>query len=330
MKENKKIRLAIIGCGAIAENYLNILPKNKKIDLVFSVDSNITTAKLFKEKYGFRKYTTQYQEITKSVDAAIICLPNYLHAGVSIDLIKNDINVLCEKPLATNYKDAFKIIKTNDNNKNTICAIGNIRRYYSVFRTIHEIIKDQKYGKLVSINAQEGEVFSWPTKSGFFFDNEKAGGGVLIDVGSHLLDLILWWLDAYPEYIDYKDDFYGGVESDSDIRMRFKNDVNVKIALSRIRNLSNNCVIEFENCFIEIKLDDSNVMKIFDKKKRHEKFVKLGKKNFTQYLEMMVNDFIKSIQTGKSLVISPKDVSESIKIIEHCYKNRKKMKMEWL
>jgi predicted dehydrogenase len=245
MNNIDQIKLGIIGCGAIAERHLQVLQK-KDVQLVVAVDANEDTAKHIKEKYRFESFTKDYRQIYNQVNAVINCLPNFLHAPVSIDFLKQGINVLCEKPMALNENEAKMMISVADETE-AVLSVANVRRFYWSSKEIKKILLEKSMGEVLRIDAEEGFIFSWKSKSGFFFDKKKAGGGVLLDMGSHLLDLILWFLEDYPVTISYKDDNFGGVEADAELEMCFERDLKVTVKISRLRNLRNINRIKFTN-----------------------------------------------------------------------------------
>jgi len=328
MNNKDKIKLGIIGCGAIAERHLQVLQK-KDIQLVVAVDANETTAKQIKEKYRFESFTTDYRKIYNQVNAIVNCLPNFLHAPVSIDFLKQGINVLCEKPMALNENEA-KMMISAAKETGALLAAANVRRFYWSSKEIKKIITEKSLGEILEVDAEEGSVFNWKSKSGFFFDKKKAGGGVLLDMGSHLLDLILWFLDDYPETISYKDDNFGGVEADAELEMSFNRDRKVSVKISRLRNLRNINRIKLTKGEILFRPDECN--KIFTVNSDGiGTFVEAPiNKGEIKYFEDMMDNFLKSISDGQTLFIDPNDVLPSIRLIDLCYSNQKSFEIPWL
>ena len=110
-------------------------------------------------------------------------------------------------------------------------------------------------GAVRAIRWQEGSPYDWPIVSPSLFVPGLAGGGVVADGGSHILDLILWWLDAdRPDTVAYCDTSAGGVESDAMIALEI-GAVEVSIELSRLRLLRNTCVVEGSTAAVEFGVD---------------------------------------------------------------------------
>ncbi len=110
-------------------------------------------------------------------------------------------------------------------------------------------------GVVRAIRWQEGSPYDWPLVSPSLFVPGLAGGGVVADGGSHILDLILWWLGADgPDTVAYRDTSAGGVESDAVIALEIGT-VEVSIELSRLRLLRNTCVVEGTAATVEFGVD---------------------------------------------------------------------------
>jgi predicted dehydrogenase len=115
-------------------------------------------------------------------------------------------------------------------------AIGLCRRFLPAAQEIHRLLQTGLLGRVRRVRAQEGGKFNWPAQSPAFFSRETGGGGVLIDAGVHLLDLLLWWFGE-PESIDYRDDAAGGVEANCLARLAFTGVPSVELRLSRDTSL---------------------------------------------------------------------------------------------
>ena len=111
MDNARKIRLAVVGCGAVARiHHLPSITASNRFELIALVDRYLPNAQKLGEEYGIPAAVEDYGEIAAHIDAAIVALPNYLHATVSIDLLRRGIHVLVEKPMALSSRECETMI----------------------------------------------------------------------------------------------------------------------------------------------------------------------------------------------------------------------------
>lgn len=331
MVETKRTRLGIIGCGAISNLYLPVLARHRDVELAAVADLSRERGVKIRDHYGAGCCATDYRNIIDRVDGVVICLPNALHAPVAIECLKRGAAVLCEKPMATKLADGVAMVE-EARNTNRVLAAANVRRFYWSSKEVKSIIETKRYGELLSIEAEEGEPFGWPTASGFFFDSAQSGGGVLMDVGAHLLDILLWWLDAYPDSVHYEDDNFGGVEADACIEMMVaKKKVSVK--LSRLAGLKNRCRLSFKNGTVTVGPEDFDTVWVNTADSEKGRGTPLRgpiQGSLQTYFERMVNDFIRSVRNNAQPLAPGADVLSSIRLIEQCYAAAERIRLPWL
>lgn len=185
--------LAIIGCGRIA-NYAHFpaLVKLENVRIKYACDIIIEKAEKAKKDYPkIEKVILDYHDALadSEVDTVFVLVPNYEHKRITIDALKAGKNVLCEKPIALNYKDALEMQKEAQN-ANKILNIGVNNRYNAAVNTIKKYAEDGTLGDIYHVESHFFTTRSIPGLGGPFTTKEKSGGGVLIDWGVHLLDLV--------------------------------------------------------------------------------------------------------------------------------------------
>lgn len=344
------IRLAIIGCGAVTNVlYVPVLEKiTDKCEVVAVVDKDIKCANKTASTLGAKIITDDYELILdkNKIDAAIVALPHFLHAPVTINLLKTGINVLCEKPMALNIEEARKMTEIQKAT-GKILAVGLFRRFYPSTQMIKEIIKRNILGAVKRFLWLEGEEkYSWPAQSTFFFNGRQAGGGVLIDAGAHSIDQILWWFGDVKEFI-YYDDSMGGVEANCELELKMSNGAEGAVRLSRDCLLPNKCFIECENGWIVYSLDvpENFEWGFYDTKYKFNTSLEIGKcstiysqddhtikkhGDLLTYFTAQIIDFIEAIKKGREPLLSGKEALKSMELIDACYHNRGLMKMNWM
>ena len=323
-------RIGIIGCGAAAKRYY--LPALKRYpDLLESlclVDHNRQTAQNLATDLGGGRIFEDYREILKKVDGVIIAIPHFFHYEVSMDFLNGGVNVLCEKPLAETLVEVDQLVNTAKKN-NVSLSVNNTRRMFPNFRWVKENISSGKMGKLKKIEYREGSVFAWPSETGFYVNPKVSSKGVLLDIGSHVVDTIAWWLGGKPNLIDYKDDSFGGPESLAKIRAEF-NDCRVNILLNRLAELDNQFSLTFEAGTLQGGIFEWGQVKTKDGSDV-EKIVKIKyeAKTYPDFVKPVVDNFIKIMTDKATPLVSGEDVGHAVAVIEECYNNRKKLNSEW-
>ena len=249
------MRLALVGCGAVSRSYyVPALKRLPKYSVEWFVDSNIDRATELANVYGNGKASQDYQETIDSVDGAIIAAPNFLHAKFSLDFLLKGRDVLCEKPIAVNSAEANRMIDASHQSGARL-AVNLIRRKFRSYQTAKLLLSTGMLGRIRSVTCEEGRVFNWQLSSSFALDRGRAGGGVLVDWGTHNLDSLQWLFDAGLELASYQDDSLGGVEANCDLRLNLRTTSEVipsHVVLSRTRPLSNKIVIQGERLSMQL------------------------------------------------------------------------------
>lgn len=194
-----KLRVAVIGCGSIAQHrHLIEYHNNPEVEIVAVCDILETRAEETAGMYKTKAYTS-YEKLLekKEIDAVSVCLPNYLHAPVSIAALNAGNHVLCEKPMATSREQAEQMIQAAiANNKKLM--IGHNQRFVSSHAKARKLIADGELGKIYSFRTAFGhggpEGWSADGKDSWFFRKEEAFIGAMGDLGVHKADLLRYLL----------------------------------------------------------------------------------------------------------------------------------------
>ena len=194
----KKMKVAVIGCGTIANSaHLPSYSRNPNAELAYVCDIIPERAQAAMDAYDAGKAVLDYHEILadSSVDAISICVPNYLHAQIAIECLNAGKHVLCEKPASVSYALACSMKEAADRN-HRVLNIGVVNRFNTAVNRIRKMIDDGELGSLYHVYCSFRSHRSIPGLGGPFTRKEMAGGGVLIDWGVHFLDLIFYCLGS--------------------------------------------------------------------------------------------------------------------------------------
>ncbi|MFF2911284.1 Gfo/Idh/MocA family protein [Paenibacillus sp. NPDC057934] len=197
---SKVYKVGIIGCGGIANGkHLPSLSKLENVELVAFCDIVEERAKEAAAKYGAvdAKVYTDYQELLQdaSIDIVHVLTPNISHAEISIAGLEAGKHVMCEKPMAKTSEEAKAMVEAAKRTGKKL-TIGYNNRFREDSLYLKKLCEEGELGHIYMAKAHAIRRRAVPTW-GVFLDEEKQGGGPLIDIGTHALDLTLWMMDNY-------------------------------------------------------------------------------------------------------------------------------------
>ena len=199
-----KLKAGIIGCGGIANGkHMPSIKALGETELVAFCDLIIERAEKAKAQYGTEdaQVFTDYKELLKlDLDCVYVCTPNRSHSYITVDALHAGKNVMCEKPMAINPAEAQKML---DAAKETgkILTIGYQGRYRPDSQYLKKECEAGELGDIYYARANAIRRRAVPTW-GVFLNEYEQGGGPLIDIGTHALDLTLWTMNNYkPKYV---------------------------------------------------------------------------------------------------------------------------------
>ena len=196
----KKLRAGIIGCGGIANGkHMPSIQQIAELEMVAFCDIVIERAEKAAKQYGTADAKTykDYKDLLadKSIDVVYVLTPNREHSFMTIDALNAGKHVMCEKPMAKTSKEAQEMVETAKKT-GKILTIGYQGRYRENSQYLKKMTERGDLGEVYFAKAHAIRRRGVPTW-GVFLDGEAQGGGPLIDIGTHALDLTLWTMNNY-------------------------------------------------------------------------------------------------------------------------------------
>lgn len=197
---SKTLKIGIIGCGGIANGkHMPSLKKQKQAEMVAFCDIIPERAEQAAADFGAEgaKVYTDFRELLKDggLDVIHVCTPNDSHAEITIASLEAGKHVMCEKPMAKTAAQAKDMLDAAKRTGNKL-TIGYQNRFRNDSLYLKEMCENGELGDIYfgkALAVRRRAVPTW----GVFLDEEKQGGGPLIDIGTHALDLTLWLMDNY-------------------------------------------------------------------------------------------------------------------------------------
>ncbi len=199
--KNGKLQVAVIGCGGIAnsKHFPALTSQTNKCEIVAFCDIIVERAEKAAKEYGTpdAKVYEDYQELLKDpeIDVVHVCTPNVAHCPITVAAFEAGKHVLCEKPMAATTEDAEKMMAAWRKSGKKF-TIGYQNRFRTDAQMLKRACEEGKLGDIYFAKAHAVRRRAVPTW-GVFPDKSKQGGGPLIDIGTHALDITLWCMDNY-------------------------------------------------------------------------------------------------------------------------------------
>lgn len=321
-------KIALIGCGAIAERYyLPSLARHPSVlENLILVDCDKERAQSLATQFNVTNYLVDYREVLEEVDGAIIALPIYLHHSISTEFLSRGIHVLCEKPLAESADKAREMVE-QARETGAILSVNYCQRFIPSFVKVKQLLANKTLGNPLSLKYFVGEKFDWPTVSGFYFNSKASARGVLRDRGAHVIDHICWWLEGKPNLVSCQNDSFGG--SDAVAHVQFEHNMCFgEVKLSWLSKFPCRFIVTCEEGTIEGDVYDYQSVVLTEKSGR-KKRLKLKSKNGADIGFRMATNFINIIRKGDEPLVAGSEVLDSILFIDECYEASTRFRMPW-
>lgn len=251
----KALRFGIIGAGWPGRQHAIALSTMPNVQLRSCADSNPERLRTFVETYKPENSFQHYQGLLndRHLDAAIICLPNFLHFPASLAALKAGKHVLCEKPPTINAAE-MKVLRDEAAKSGLVYFFGRQFRFTPAVRTARAMIMEGRLGKIYRARATWIRSRGIPAGIGSWFtDKKRSGGGALIDIGVHALDTA-WYLMGTPRPISISAKVFRNFARFANVP---KFDVEDE-AYAFIR-FANEAIVELETCWAANLTDDTPI-----------------------------------------------------------------------
>jgi predicted dehydrogenase len=340
------LNLAISGCGAITETYhapaLVELSRLGLVRVCALFDPDVTRVEAIQKFFPQAKACPSIGELMAvGPEAAIVASPPSFHGPQTCELLRAGVAVLCEKPMAMTAEAAEEMASVARQTGKPL-AVGLLRRFFPALQAVKDMLSAGTLGPVLSFHCAEGGAFGWPAQSASFFQKAASGGGVLLDVGAHVLDLLHWWFGS-PASIAYADDAMGGLEANCLINLQYS-DFTAEVRLSRDTPLTNRYYIKCEKGAIAwdvlepTRLDvlPNGAMYVLRSEtwrpsqgSRDLRATGVAGTFYSSFTSQLRN-FIEATMGRAELRVSGDEAVRSMQVIEQCYRSRRLLKMPWL
>ena len=195
--KNRKLRVGMVGAGGISRTHCEGWKKLDEAELVAITDIDEGAAKARAEQYGIEAVETDAKKVfaRDDIDAVDIVVPNTFHKDYTVAALKAGKHVLCEKPLALTPREVDAMIAASEKSgRKLMCA--QHQRFAAQHAALKEYLETHPIGDIYFARAWMHRRRLMPGRAGFIYKS-NSGGGACIDIGVHVLDLVLWLMDKW-------------------------------------------------------------------------------------------------------------------------------------
>lgn len=194
----KKLKVGIAGFGVVGKKRYQFINEHPDLEVTALCEQNFTKSPV--ELHGITCYTN-YQELLENekLDILFVCLTNNIAAEVTITALNKGLHVFCEKPPGMNVEEIREVIKVEKKYPHLKLKYGFNHRYHDSIKETLRIIQSGELGEVINLRGVYGKSRIIPFSGGWRSKRELAGGGILLDQGIHLVDLMRLFCGEFNE-----------------------------------------------------------------------------------------------------------------------------------
>jgi predicted dehydrogenase len=238
-KANKELSLGFLGVGWIGRNRMEAILRDTGSKAFAIVDPQLENAAEAKKLAPKSCHLDSLEAMLKEdqLDGVVIATPSAMHATQSIKALEAGKAVFCQKPLGRTAAEVREVVEAG-RQANQLLAVDLSYRYTKAFKAIYDLIQNGQIGDIYAIDLVFHNAYG-PDKD-WFYDIKQSGGGCVMDLGIHLVDLALWTLD-FPEIKDVKSRLYTNGKKLNSFEEQVEDFASVNMCTSRDTNINLEC-----------------------------------------------------------------------------------------
>jgi len=327
----KEIKVGIIGMGKMGLLHSAILNSLNHSKVVAFVDSEKIVINLLRDLSNTSVYDNYEEMITnEKIDVAYITTPVRSHVPIATICAQNNIHFFAEKPLGRNSDECRMLCDIVNQNK-VSSMVGYYLRYAETFSKVKQLLEQNALGEIKEVKSSVFQSQLLSKSSGWRFNKKISGGGVLIDLGSHLIDLLIWYFGKIKNVQGKIESNYNQeVEDTGKVNLKFQSDLECSLHASwNVKDYRlQETTIQIEGSLGKIIVNE-DFIKITNNRNpekstttyRQELYagvpVDIGGPEYTREDE----DFINCIQNNKKPMLSVFSASQTQNVIDAIYQS---------
>lgn len=203
---DKHLKVGIAGYGVVGKRRRYYIDQHSSLRTVAVCDQNFSKPGTMDD--GVRYYPNYKQLLEEPLDVLFVSLPNYLAAEVTIAGLERGLHVFCEKPPGRDLSDIKKVIEVEKKHPKFLLKYGFNHRYHDSVREAIRLIKSGDFGDIINARGVYGKSKIIPFAGGWRAERKYSGGGILLDQGIHMVDLMRLFCGDFTEIKSYVSNRY--------------------------------------------------------------------------------------------------------------------------
>jgi predicted dehydrogenase len=320
----RRLRFGVVGCGAISTDLqLPALRRSDRVDLVAVTDLDAGHARAVAGRFGVPESYGDHRALVGRVDAALVATPNTTHADIAVDLLEAGVHVLCEKPMATTRGDVERMLAAAERSAARLMA-AHCLRFSPNIDLLHRIVADGWLGGLGVVEAGIGGSYEDSARrTDFRRQRRLSGGGVLVDLGVHVVDLAIWIAGGAPTEVAYDATAASGweVETDAEVALAFADGTRARLGASFSRGLENQIVARGPDGWASASLYLPTELLVFADRARvcrRAGMQRILLPDVSMY-DRQIAHFCEAVLGAHDFGVRADEVRATIDVIERCY-----------
>ena len=248
-----KLKVAIIGCGHISHSHIQAYRRNPNVEVIACCDINKERAKQYAQDYKIPAYYGCIEELLENeptLEAVSVCTWNNSHHELTIKALKAKKHVLVEKPMAMNAVEAEEM-RQEAIKQGKVLQVGFVKRFAKTTRVFQDFAETGTFGDIYLTKAIYTRRVGNP--GGWFADINRSGGGPLIDLGVHVIDLSRYLMGMHKPVSVYGATFN---------KLGAKNNIKgIARYYAKDHNPDNPCTVE-DSAIAIIRFDNGSVLHV--------------------------------------------------------------------
>ncbi len=206
MTQNRILNVGIAGYGTVGKRRRQFIDLNPNLATVAVSDISFGQPRMAQD--GVKLYPTYHGLFNEKLDVLFVSLPNYLAAEATIAGLERGLHVFCEKPPGRTVQDIRDVITAEKKQPHLKLKYGFNHRYHESVKETKKVIESGKYGKIINLRGVYGKSSIISFEKGWRAERQYAGGGILLDQGIHILDMICYFAGEFEEIKSFVSNSY--------------------------------------------------------------------------------------------------------------------------